>query len=80
MVCLITSNPATFQATIMEVSVQRLQHMYSLSVHASQPYALGGPQPHQHVQTNRTFTVSSMPDVPSAGLHKSNTLPLIFSS
>lgn len=42
-VCLITGNPDTFQATLMEVSVQRLQHIYYLSVHASQPYVLGGP-------------------------------------
>lgn len=32
-VCLITGNPDTFQATVMEVSVQRLQPIYYLSVH-----------------------------------------------
>lgn len=78
-VCLITGNSATLQATITEVSVQRLQHMYILSAHASQPYALRGPQPHQHAQTNHTCTVGSMSGLPSAGLHKPNLLPLIFS-
>lgn len=31
---------------------QELQHTYTLSFHASEPYALGGPQPHQHTQTH----------------------------
>lgn len=53
--------------------------MYILSFHASQPHARGGPEPHQHTHTN-TCTVGSLTGLPSAGLHKANPLPFIFSS